>query len=338
MLPRDWIRPLGVGVYTNNNGTNTLSWQAAPRVAFPSYSFSVQNGAGLSLAVPIQGVPVGLSLLASDAASGSIQIQDARTMGVDTISLYQQLQGWAKTNRVFLGNYGTSTNGQRTNYVRVITRVFASGRMIVSLKDASNRSGGLDAGVPKPVNLLQPQLPSDLSSTPEAALSNYTNAWNAISQMVKAAGTAVDAAGQVLPGGSLRLAAASARSVSLDETFDPPVILGYLGFDCVINEGGNLGPPMPTYANLHATVTRDSAPFCQWALGPNPPRLGQQSQTGRHSRRQNRAGCDQGSGSQAHRLDSKRRAANTALPIFSTGLTWNGNDRNSSRKRERNTK
>jgi hypothetical protein len=80
VLPRDWIRPLGVGVYTNNNGTNTLSWQAAPRVAFPSYSFSVQNGAGLSLAVPVQGVPVGLSLLASDAASGTIQIQDARTM------------------------------------------------------------------------------------------------------------------------------------------------------------------------------------------------------------------------------------------------------------------
>ena len=81
-------------------------------------------------------------------------------------------------------------------------------------------------------------------------MSNFTNAWNAISEMVKAAGTAVNAAGQVLPGGSLRLAAASSRSVSLDETFDPPVILGYLGFDCVINDGGRLGPPIPTHANL----------------------------------------------------------------------------------------
>ena len=254
VLPRDWIRPQGVGVYTNNNGTNTLSWQAAPRVAFPSYSFSVQNGAGLSLAVPVQGVPVGLSLLASDAASGSIQIQDARTMGVDTISLYRQLKGWAKTNQAFLSNYSPRPDGKRTNYVRVITRVFSSGRMTVSLKDASNRSGGLDVGVPKAVNLLQPQLPSDQKSTPEAALSNYTNALNAISEMVKAAGSAVDAAGKVLPGGSLRLAAASARSVSLDETFDPPVILGYLGFDCVIDEGGRLGPPMPTYANLQPNL------------------------------------------------------------------------------------
>ena len=46
------------------NGTNTVAWKAAPRVAVPSYSFTVRNGAGLSLAVPVQGLPVGLSLLA----------------------------------------------------------------------------------------------------------------------------------------------------------------------------------------------------------------------------------------------------------------------------------
>src|ERR1017187_6948770 len=98
VLPRDWIRPEGVGIYLGTNGSNTKSWLAAPRVAFPSYSFSVQNGAGLSLAVPVQGVPVGLSLLASEAASGSIQIQDARTMGVETISLYRQLKTWGAAN------------------------------------------------------------------------------------------------------------------------------------------------------------------------------------------------------------------------------------------------
>ena len=250
VLPRDWIRPQGAGVYMGTNGTNTVAWKAAPRVAFPSYSFTVRNGAGLSLAVPVQGVPVGLSLLASDAASGSIQIQDARTMGVDTISVYRQLEDWAWTNRSFLLSFGINPASKRTNYLRIITRVFASGRMMVSLKDASNRSGGLDVGVPKPVNLLQPQLPTDRASSPEAALSNYTNAWNTISEMVKAAGSTVDAAGKVLPGGSLRLAAASTRSVSLDETFDPPVILGYLGFDCAIAEHGELGVPIPTHAML----------------------------------------------------------------------------------------
>lgn len=261
VLPRDWIRPNGVGSYLGTNGSNTHAWLAAPRAAFPSYSFSVRNGAGLSLAVPVSGVPVGLSLLASDAASGSIQIQDARTLGVDTLSLYAEVRAWAATNVAFLRSFGAGTAEKKTNFLRIVTRVYATGRMVVNLKDASNRSGGLDVGVPKPVDLLQPELPSSHASTPEAAMRNYTNSWNAMSAMVAAASAAKDAAGNILPGGSLRLAAASARSVSLDETFDPPLIVGYLGFDCAIFRGGILGPPIPTHAVLDASF--DIARFHQ---------------------------------------------------------------------------
>ena len=250
ILPRDWIRPNGVGLYFGTNGRSTYSWLAAPRAAFPSYSFSVRNGSGLNLALPVQGVPVGLSLLASDAASGSIQIQDARTLGVDTFSVYDQLRHWAATNASFLRHFGAGTLEKKTNFLRVVTRIYASGRMVVTLKDASNRSAGLDVGVPKPVNLLMPELSSGSSTDAETSLRNYTNSWNAISEMVKASSTARDAAGNLMPGGSLRLAAASSRSVSLDETFDPPVILGYLGFDCAIFKGGVLGPPIPTHAVL----------------------------------------------------------------------------------------
>ena len=248
ILPRDWIRPHGSGLYFGTNGSNSHCWLAAPRAAFPSYSFTVRNGAGLNLAIPVQGVPVALGLLASDAASGSVQIQDARTIGVDTISLYEQLRQWTTTNAGFLHHFGASASEKKTNFLRVVTRVYASGRMVVTLKDASNRSAGVDAGVPKPVNLLMPQLPEH--GTAEGALQNYTNAWNALSEMVKGASKAKDAAGNILPGGSLRLAAASSRSVSLDEVFDPPVILGYLAFDCAIYKGGILGPPIPTHAVL----------------------------------------------------------------------------------------
>lgn len=234
----DWIRPVG---------TN-LSWQAAPHAAFPSYAFTVRNGAGLSLAVPIQGVPVGLSLLASDAASGSVQIQDAHTVGVDTLSLYRQVQQWAETNRAFLQNFGTSARSTKRNYLRVVSRLYTAGRLMVTLKDASNRSGGLDAGVPKPVNLLTPELPVNSTNLAGNALQNFTNAFSALSQLVAAAAT--DGAGNALPGGSLRLAAASARTVSIDESFDPALSIGYLGFDCAIEPDGELGPPIPTHANL----------------------------------------------------------------------------------------
>ncbi|HEV2693316.1 MAG TPA: hypothetical protein VG347_10520 [Verrucomicrobiae bacterium] len=238
-LPLDWIRP---------GGTNQ-SWQLAPHAAFPSYSFSVQNGAGLNLAVPVEGVPVGLSLLASAAASGTVQIQDAHTVGVDTLSLFNQVQQWSTTNADFLKNFGTSETAKNHNYLRIVTRLYLTGRMTVTLTDASSRSAGADAGVPKPVNLLVPQLPNS-SNSPATTLQNYTNAFSTLSSIVAAATDAKDAAGNILPGGSLRLAAASSRSVSLDETFNPPLVVGYLGFDCAILPDGSLGAPIPTHANL----------------------------------------------------------------------------------------
>lgn len=238
VLPRDWIHP---------SGTNQ-AWQLAPHAAFPSYSFTVRNGAGINLAVPVQGVPVGLSLLGSSAASGTIEIKDAYTMGVDTISLYHQLEDWAATNAEFLAWFGPSA--KQTNYLRVVTRIYATSKMSVSLMNASSRSGGLDVGVPKPVDLLTPALPVNSTNTSEATLQNYTNGWNTLSQIVQAAGAAKNAAGNILPGGSLRLTAASARSVSMDENFTPPIIFGYLGFDCAIVTNGELGAPIPTYAVL----------------------------------------------------------------------------------------
>jgi hypothetical protein len=84
------------------------------------------------------------------------------------------------------------------------------------------------------------------------SLQNYTNAFSTLSQVVAAATAAKDAAGNVLPGGSLRLAAASSRSVSIDESFNPPLTVGYLGFDCAIEPDGGLGPPIPTHANLES--------------------------------------------------------------------------------------
>ena len=34
------------------------------------------------------------------------------------------------------------------------------------------------------------------------------------------------------------------------EIFNPPLTVGYLGFDCAIGTNGTLGPPIPTHANL----------------------------------------------------------------------------------------
>jgi hypothetical protein len=242
-LPSDWIRP---------GHSNSASWQPAPHAAFPTYSFSVKRGAGLNLAVPVQGVPVGLSLLGTDSASGTIVIRKAATLGVDTFSLFQQARSWAATNAEFLAPFAPSANDKRRNYLRVVTRVYAAGEMDVALADSSSRAAGADVGVPKPVDLLFADLPSGVSNTGPATLTNFTNNVGILNRLLE--GAQGSAAGQMLPGGSLRVSAASSRFVSLRETFPYPLVIGYLGFDCTILPGGVLGPPIPTHSRLEAQL------------------------------------------------------------------------------------
>jgi len=241
VLPHDWIRP---------GGSSSNAWATAPHAAFPSYSFSIRSGQGMNLAVPIQGVPVGLSLMNSDSADGTVTIKDGRTLGVDMVSLFDQLKEWAGNHRDLLTNYAAIEGGP-TNYLRVVTRVYATGKIDVSLRDANTKSGGLDVGSAKPVNLLFPKPPDSSTNISEATTHNYTNGISALNSGLLAS-LAKDAAGNLLPGGSVRITAASSRAISLQEDFDPPLVLGYLGFDCIILSDGTIDEPIPTYAHLNA--------------------------------------------------------------------------------------
>jgi hypothetical protein len=239
VLPHDWAHP---------GNSNVLSWQPAPHAAFPTYSFSVRHGEGINLAVPVDGVPVGLSLLNSDAASGTVTIDNSQTLGVDTVSLWRELQDWALNNQDFL-SFFASTN-QEPNYLRVVTRIYTAGQIDVSLSTASSQSGGADVGAAKPVNLLFPQLPNGQTNTAAAAAQNYTNGWSTLQSLLASAAQSIGS-NNFLPGGSLRLAGASSRTVALQQTLNPPLIIGYLGFDCAILDRGELGPPIPTHSRLN---------------------------------------------------------------------------------------
>jgi hypothetical protein len=56
------------------DGKPPMSWSQAPRAAFPTYSFSVRRGHGLGLALPIQSVPVALSLLGPQMQRGASRL------------------------------------------------------------------------------------------------------------------------------------------------------------------------------------------------------------------------------------------------------------------------
>jgi hypothetical protein len=238
MLPADWVRP---------QGSLSNTWVQAPNAAFPTYSFTVQRGAGINMAFPVEGVPVGLSLLGSDAAEGTVIIKNAHTLGVDTVSLYRQLKEWAADHYDFLGYFG---HDGKPNYLRVVTRIYAVGYVDISLRDASSRSGGLDVGAAKPVDLLAPQLMQGTNADAATTRSNFVQGNSILQDLMTNAMAAKNAAGNLLPGGSLRLTAASGRTISMRETFNPPLVIGYLGFDCVIGRAGQLGPPIPTFGVL----------------------------------------------------------------------------------------
>ena len=245
-LPRDFLRPPA-----GEEGAAAAAWEKAPHAAFPSYSFSVRRGGGLNLAVPVSGVPVGLSLLGAEEANGTITIGAARTLGVDQNSLYRQVHDWARRNRDFLRDFAPSEG--RSNYLRVVSRIYVTGDLDVTLADATRVAAGADAGVPRPVEFLSARSPERPGDTRDVTIEDYLSNIEKLNASLEAASlarTLESGARELLPGGSLRVTAASSRSITLKERFDPPLVLGYLGFDCAILEGGRIGPAVPTRAVL----------------------------------------------------------------------------------------
>jgi hypothetical protein len=243
-LPKIWLDP-----------DNDTAWGRAPKAAFPSFSFSARSGGGLGVALPVQGVPVGLGLLGGEAAHGTITIADARTYGVDTISLYRDVLGWGAKERDVLRHFAPADG--RQNYLRVVSRVYLTGQINTALQSSRDVAGSVSGGVPKPVDLVV----RDPGSTPqEATLAVYESNVARLNGMIKGA---LERSGTgVLPGGSVKVVAASSGSVVLAETFPRPLVVGYLGFDVPILRGGVLGPPIPTHSVLEMGLRAVSAaPF-----------------------------------------------------------------------------
>lgn len=198
-------------------------WERFPKAGFPSYTFNVSNSGGLSVAVPVSSVPVGLSVTGAAEASGSITITDAVTYGMDASTVYTSLMNASKQG---LLDYAVPPEGD-VWYLRVITRVFAAKSFNVVLNVASTRGGEADAGTGRS------------ASGAESGLSVAQ-----INEQLKSA----------QPGGSLEATFADERAIGFKETFREPIIVGYHGFDVAIDPQGNIGPIIPTFQVLEDKV------------------------------------------------------------------------------------
>jgi len=225
------------GVAENTKGAGSSVWGPplndvnlaahAPSVAFPSYSFELKRGGGLSMPLPVQSVPVGLGLLGVDSAFGSITIKEGYTYGLSEELMLNSVIDWAAASPNLLALYAP-TNAQ-TNYLRVVNRVFVASEVNVFLtrSDAAPKSGVLDP------NLFSPEATN--------ALAAYSRRLDALSQVANP---------RDIASGTLKLASATSRSLNLQERFRRPLVVGFLSMDFPILRQGGLGAPFSTYSAL----------------------------------------------------------------------------------------
>lgn len=248
-LYRTWPSPDAEAEWRPFSGV----WPAMPIAGFPTYTFSIARGGGVNLALPVQGVPIGFNMLGSDEASGTITLKDARTYGTDIAHIDAALRTWIESDAAAAqrlrewGRRAALEDGEV--FLRVVSRVFLVRTVNIQLVDGSASGLDISAGASRPVNLL------DLNvQTGGEAVENYKSAFELLDSAIGAA-----SASPMMPGGSLKLVSASARSVSLDETFDRPLVIGYHAFDYAIGPGGDLGTAVSTLSRVDPDVGGDGA-------------------------------------------------------------------------------
>ncbi len=238
--PRPWQFPTADG---------SADFARAPLAAFPTYNFSVSRSGGFSLALPVQSVPVGLNLLDTASANGTITLKDAYTYGLPARVLHDVVRIWSLGSRDYLKQFVSvvpaagDKSPRKDFYLRVVNRVYLVKTVDVTL--FANRASAADAsaGVPGKVDLL------NIGNGTEAAKRfDEVNKVLARASGPKADNAAVadETAGAppIAAGGSVRVAMATSRSVSLVESFARPLVIGYLATDYRILPDGELDAPV----------------------------------------------------------------------------------------------
>ena len=206
------------------------TWKDLPAAAFPTYSFEVSRGGGLNMALPIEGVPVGFSYLGSAAATATVVLKDAQTMGVDIETMQPLLDAWRKKNQSLLAAYSNNEGQDSGVFVRVVTRVYRVSKIRVHLNDSSSGGASAAAGV---------ALPTPDPGTPDAQ--------KPAAQRFAELSEKLNAVAGPQFGANLKFVSVGTRAVAMDEDFEAPMVFGYIAYDCLILPGGVLSAPMPTF-------------------------------------------------------------------------------------------
>ena len=237
-------------------GESAVEIVEAPAAAFPSYSFRTDRGSGFTLAIPVKGVPLAMGLIQANSAFVTVTIDKAHTYACPREEALRALYDWwysaedpwvkAELENLPRENDSKEKKTERYKlYLRAVTRVYLTKKVNVSLAKVNLFGTGADVGAPKQVVL--PEI-----KDPESA-ENYKAVLKALSASVHGE----ESVETLKPGGSFRFVQASGTSITLEEEFERPLVVGYLGFDVpLIGKPGQLklGYPIATRWALETPV------------------------------------------------------------------------------------
>lgn len=257
-----------------------MSFNRAPTSAFPSYTFSVDDRGALGLAIPLNSVPVALSVAGAQSATGSVVFKGASNQGLSDKVMSRLIRQWAANNKSDLGALAASSSGP--TILRVISRVYSIKGATVSLTFADTSGADIRAGA----EVNAPELLSASEESYKALITQLNKQIELKKGTVVPVTPAVPAAGEAesidpdiaalqadiatinklrtqqqlgiirrqmanleseqkyggytLPGASFKLASRTARGVTMDETFPKPLAIGYLAREYLIFPSGGI--------------------------------------------------------------------------------------------------
>lgn len=215
-----------------------------PLAFFPAYSFSVDAGGQLDLAVPISGLPMALSLIGGKKATGQVVIKDAFTYGLPLETMYETLRQWADNDKIQRGLKSIAVAHAPTQvYLRVVNRVYLTGAVDVSIQSGSSFGGAFSLlGGGQQDGDITPSLASGSPETTAEKNTGETNGDMPLATLTDRINAAVKTA-EKTPHGSFSFRLVTAHAVSMREAFERPLVIGYIAFDVPVLLSGKLGAP-----------------------------------------------------------------------------------------------
>jgi len=233
-----------------------------PKAAFATFSFDLRRGGSVGAGIPVQGVPVSFSLLGAESATATVSLKDATVYHLPDDKLEGAVNQWSEKMRSTLAMYrpayernADGTFQMRYSYVRIITGVFRIKKATVVLNDATSLGGKGRVGIAENLGLITAGAtpPADATSLTETinkalAPASQPAAKDASNGTTNNGAPTTSEAAPPAAGVEFSAYGVTSSGLSLDETFDTPLAVGYVAIDYPIGYEGKLGS--------HPTETR----------------------------------------------------------------------------------